>query len=63
MIAFASCIANFKKGLQYLNVSQCGAGTKGTVALIKALESNEKVCSTMNTLILSGNKLETGKNT
>ncbi len=57
-LALATAIPNFKRGLVNLNISRCNFTTKALVALAKALESNDKICSTLECLNLSFNKLE-----
>eukprot|EP00026_Physarum_polycephalum_P004166 Phypoly_transcript_04183.p1 GENE.Phypoly_transcript_04183~~Phypoly_transcript_04183.p1 ORF type:complete len:672 (+),score=113.63 Phypoly_transcript_04183:41-2056(+) len=58
MIALADFLKKYTRGLTYLNLSDCGSGSKGTVALMDALVQNDVFHKTLQTLKISGNRLD-----
>ena len=59
LVAIAGVLPSFKKGLLSLNLSDCKASVKGTTALLTAIIQHEKSCSTLKSLQIGGNKLDT----
>jgi Ran GTPase-activating protein (RanGAP) involved in mRNA processing and transport len=59
MIALADFLKKYSRGLTYLNLSDCGSGSKGTHALLDALTQNDVFSKTLQTLKISGNRLDT----
>eukprot|EP01122_Echinamoeba_exundans_P012442 TRINITY_DN5195_c0_g2_i1.p1 TRINITY_DN5195_c0_g2~~TRINITY_DN5195_c0_g2_i1.p1 ORF type:complete len:1181 (-),score=330.57 TRINITY_DN5195_c0_g2_i1:92-3634(-) len=57
LIALAGALERFTS-LGHLNISNCQVKTKGMLALIEALQKSPAICSSLHTLNISGNSLD-----